>query len=164
MSTNYLLLIPVSPDYVPSDSARKQAVAMLQTLFPGKGSKVEGHIADSIGLVAPGENFERILCPFCLSELTIEWWHDVMDRAYTTNFTNLDISTPCCHAETSLNDLRYEWPAGFARFTLQVCDPSTLESFKYNPNYNEPPEMREEILLTLQDILGCELRTIWARY
>jgi hypothetical protein len=30
---------------------------------------------------------------------------------------------PCCGAATSLNDLVYEWPQGFARWALEIMNP-----------------------------------------
>lgn len=46
-----------------------------------------------------------------------------MSRASVSGFANLMIVMPCCDGVTSLNSLRYEWPAGFARFILQAMNP-----------------------------------------
>ena len=46
-----------------------------------------------------------------------------MDQAYRFSFVDLAVSVPCCNAQLSLNDLRYEWPAGFARFILEAQSP-----------------------------------------
>jgi hypothetical protein len=47
-----------------------------------------------------------------------------MDRAYDgEGFTALNISTPCCGFQTSLKDLKYGWPVGFARFFLEAFNP-----------------------------------------
>lgn len=34
------------------------------------------------------------------------------------------IRVPCCGAVTSLSDLDYRWPAGFARFVLEASEPT----------------------------------------
>jgi hypothetical protein len=57
----------------------------------------------------------------------------------------------CCGALVSLNDLIYEWPAGFARFVLEAM----------NPNVRD---IADDELASLAAILGTPLRKIWARY
>jgi hypothetical protein len=38
-------------------------------------------------------------------------------------FDNLIATVPCCGGQSSLNDLEYEWPCGFARFELALWNP-----------------------------------------
>jgi hypothetical protein len=59
--------------------------------------------------------------------------------------------TPCCGSRVSLNDLRYEWPAGFARLVLEA----------WNPNVTR---LDEEEVSKLEEVLGAPLRIIWTRY
>jgi hypothetical protein len=73
-----------------------------------------------------------------------------MEKADATHFTDLTIVTPCCKKQTSLNDLKYVTPAGFAKFVLSVNDPET--------------EINETDLITLQKILGTPLKAIYAHY
>jgi hypothetical protein len=63
-------------------------------------------------------------------------------------FIDLAITTPCCGASVSLNDLRYVWPAGFGRFVLKAM----------NPNI---PDLQYDEEAQLRTILGCNLRKIW---
>lgn len=70
-----------------------------------------------------------------------------MDAAYASHFADLTTTTPCCGASGSLNDLHYEWPAGFARFTLEALNPNA--------------DLDDQHLLTLESILGCPVRVIW---
>ncbi len=74
-----------------------------------------------------------------------------MEAAETHAFAQLDVTMPCCGRAGSLNDLRYDWPMGFARFVLSAR----------NPNL---PELPPEALRRLVQIVGCELRVIWAHY
>ena len=73
-----------------------------------------------------------------------------MDLSRLKSFRNLKITTPCCRAPSTLNDLDYEWPAGFARFVLEAS----------NPNVSELPGQQ---VRALSRILGCKLRQIWSR-
>src|SRR5438093_1118722 len=56
--------------------------------------------------------------------------------------------------EATLNDLRYVWPAGFARFVLQAR----------NPGLQGAMDLPAVDRAALEAIVGCRLRTIWARY
>ena len=60
---------------------------------------------------------------------------------------NLTIVTPCCEATLSLNSLRYDWPCGFARFTLEALNPNVI-MLSVN-------QMHE-----LERLLNCKLRQI----
>ncbi len=104
----------------------------------------------TVHFVDPGANFEGVFCPHCGSEVT-EWWSAAMKRAAATEFSDLSATVPCCGTSSTLNELRYEWPAGFARFVLEVRGPGV-------------PEPPAALLDALQRTLGCQLRTIWARY
>jgi hypothetical protein len=104
----------------------------------------------TIQFIDPGGNFERVLCPTCASDIT-DWWTTAMDAAWQSSFADLSISVPCCGITTSLNDLQYEWPAGFARFTLAAR----------NPNLER--ELSFKQLDELQEILGCRLRQVFVR-
>jgi hypothetical protein len=50
-----------------------------------------------------------------------------------------------------LNNLRYDWPMGFARYVLEASDP-------------EVDGLNAEHLQASEDALGWKLRIIWARY
>ncbi len=73
-----------------------------------------------------------------------------MDIAHAENFQSLEAQMPCCGKACSLNDLKYEWPAGFARFVIEVENSANLLT----------AEQRQVV----EDKLGCELRAIWAHY
>ena len=73
-----------------------------------------------------------------------------MDSAYEKNFINLSFTSPCCNKRTSLNDLNYIWPAGFAKFVINIFDAQN----KIDVNN----------LKDLQEFLGTPLRIIIAHY
>jgi hypothetical protein len=74
-----------------------------------------------------------------------------MKQASEDRFTNLAVTTPCCGAETSLNDLGYDWPAGFAQVELSVLSPQR--------GWLEDAELAE-----VEAELGHPLKQVMAHY
>lgn len=85
--------------------------------------------------------------PKCGAELDLEWWQEAMDAAAASGFEKLDIVTPCCGTRATLHDLRYEWPAGVARFVVEAMNP------------NE--DLTDDRLQAIGNALGCKLRKVW---
>lgn len=148
MSDNALIFIPTDPNYIPEPPAQQEARDWLRSFAP-EADEVEVQTTDELELVFIGANWERILCPVCETTLAMEWWADAVDAAYNaTRLANLLVTLPCCGAVRSLNDLRYEWPTGFTRFRLEARNPNKRNA--------------DAVLPTLERILGCQLRQIWA--
>ena len=84
-------------------------------------------------------------------QLKSKRWGELMDKAYKSQFTDRLITMPCCGFKTDLNSLRYESPAGFARFVLET-DSLDLDWL---------PVDRQSML---EEVLGCKLRQIWTMY
>ena len=125
MSKNILYLLTESPDFLPQDSVLHQVKELLESNFP-KSFDINIRITENVQFIDQGQNWERVLCPLCGAELdSTGWWTKALDTAYKSNFTDLSVELPCCGALSSLNDLQYEWPAGFARCVLKVDDPWT---------------------------------------
>lgn len=155
MSDNYLRLIATDPRWQPTTAAARQTVTVVTALMPGADS-VEAEFYDEVTFIDQGTNLERILCPRCHTELDSDWWAEEMARANNSElggspFSGLEVTTPCCSAGTSLNDLEYEWPAGFARFEIGVLNPQR--------NWLEPHE-----LVSVADALGHSIRQVMAHY
>lgn len=149
MATHVLKLIPTDPWLIPPEPRWAVAAARFHQFAP-HAEAIETSSSSTIQFVDPGANFERVCCPACASDIT-DWWTSAMNAAWQAHFTDLSIRVPCCAITTTLNDLQYEWPAGFARFTLAAR----------NPNLGQ--EMSSEALDELQEILGCRLRQIFVR-
>jgi hypothetical protein len=149
MSDNILKLIPSSPMYTPQEDAAQRVIDIVHTLFPFAGS-VNIKRSDKPQFVDPGSNFERVICTQCGAAIDQTWWQRVMDKASENKFTDLSIVVPCCDSKTSLNKLRYEWPAGFAQFIIEII----------NPGRN----ISDEELLKIETILSSKLRKIWSHY
>ena len=150
MSDDILRLIPTDPDYVPDAETQRRACALFASFIP-QASEVLIRTSDTIEFVDQGTNFERIVCPLCGVVLDNGWWQNAMDTAYVTGFADLGAPLPCCQKTVSLNDLHYQWPAGFARFVLEAHCPNIADL-----NYGQ--------INALEEILGCSLRRIWAHY
>lgn len=149
MSDAYLRLIPSSPDFVPDKNSIDRAILLLREDFSGPG-EIHFEISDSLRFIDQGVNLERVMCPCFNETLDLEWWQNAMDKAYKTEFQNLVVKVPCCGRDTSLNDLIYYWPAGFARFSIEISNPRL--------------EVADLRIHQIETILGTPLRKIWAHY
>jgi hypothetical protein len=150
MSEHYLKLIPTEPTFVPNNESQLVAVEFMKSLFTGD-CEIKIGVSSEIKFIDAGINFEKISCPNCKSELSSKWWSTEMEKAHQTNFNHLETETPCCKSRTTLNDLNYHFPQGFAKFIIAVRNPNISAIDK--PSYAK-----------LEQTLGCKLRTIWAHY
>lgn len=149
MSTNILKLIPTSPSYVPSEEAQLRARQLLTHYLPS-AKKTTLLQTDRIRFVDAGSNWGRIWCPESETEIAQDKWQQAMDIAYEKEFRDLVVDLKCCGKVHSLNNLRYEWPIGFARFSIEVDSPDN--------------DLQADQLQSLQQTLGLTLRKIWAHY
>jgi hypothetical protein len=147
MSDNFLVLIPVQPEYVPTLESQSTATELLRSLTVPDTS-ISTRTTPDIQFVDAGSNFEGVSCPMCHHPIDLDWWSLAMDNAAALQFASLETITPCCRAKVSLNDLVYDWPQGFSRFEIRAMNPgiSVLGS---------------DSLHQLEVILGCPLRVIW---
>lgn len=149
MSDALLRIIPADPTFVPSEAARSSASARLREALAD--AEVDAHVTDEVAFVDAGANFESVACPLCDGELDQDWWGEAVGLAAENSFELLTVKVPCCAGQTSLNELRYDMPQGFARCVIEAT----------NPNVDELPE---NLVDELAAILGCKLRVIWAHY
>jgi len=147
MSDSWLRFISQDPAYQPSAKAADMAVGLVEHLLPD-ADEVSIAFSEAVQFVDAGGNWSGVECPHCSCDLE-EWWLDAMSTAAETEFRQLQVSTPCCERQVSLNDLRYPWQVGFARFVLSVM----------NPNVSDLSEDHER---AIAKCLGSPLRKIWA--
>jgi hypothetical protein len=150
MSDTFLRLIPVLPDFVPSREAAEAAIGRLKGFAPN-ASQIEAQWPTEIQFVDQGGNFERLLCPQCGTEVTNRF-SDWMETAYQSRFEKRRVSLPCCGKDSDLNDLVWQWPAGFARFILEAMNPEL-------PGWLPEANQKE-----IEMILACKVRQIYAHY
>jgi hypothetical protein len=125
MSDSFLRLIPTDPAWRPDDVALRRAVRVLRQLVPD-ATAVRGQVHDGTVFVDAGGNAERVDCPACGAELDQAWWAARLDRAWRPAagaYADLAVTTPCCETRTTLNDLDYVWPAGFATAVIEARNP-----------------------------------------
>ena len=148
MPDRILRLIPTSPAYVPHSRAQQTAKGLLAS-FLSQTTPIHTTVSQDVIFVDPGKDLTSIACPLCQTPIEFAWWQQAMESAYAHRFADLAVTLPCCGARASLNDLRYDGPAGFAKFMLEAHDP--------------PRELQERSVWTLEQTLGCNLRTVWYR-
>lgn len=139
----------MDPRFVPVGVDHQRVLSILRTLFPAADdiTIVYSHEVRFFG----GPDLQRIFCPRCGSEFPDGWWADMMSHAFeSSRFLDLAVTVPCCAATTTLNDLVYDWPTGFARFSLEVRSPGAgKEAIAISP---------------LETALGMPLRVILGRH
>jgi hypothetical protein len=153
LSDNWLRLIPTDPTFVPAAPVARRTRELLEQFAPANltGYSAREVNAKAIVFIDAGTNFDSVTCPWCGAAMDIAWWQDSMSVAASSQFNDLLIRTRCCDVTTSLNDLRYEWPQGFARWWLEVMNPAT-------------PSLSGEHLDVLGHALGHTLRAIYVHY
>jgi hypothetical protein len=174
MSDNVLRIIPCNPDYLPYEKNFKQVLTRIAELVYGFVSQRDIDIQEWTGKDCPeiqffsdnsetlkitispypqfidnGSNLETIRCPYCEADLDSVWWSHQVNIAWQSQFQNLFCITPCCTHQVSLNDLKYEWLVGFARFVIEV---------------QEGRFLNEVELDEIEVLLGCKLNQIRAHY
>lgn len=148
MSATIFKLIPEDVHFVPDKGNVEQVRSYLVSIFPSATVSVEQ--TEEIQFVDQGENFVQIACPNCDAVLDLKWWHNAMDSAWQSAFKELDVQLPCCSAYSTLHGLRYDFPAGFSRLIFEIENPEE--------------EVRTEHLRRVEQLLGCEIRMVNARY
>jgi len=151
MADHFLRIIPLDPGHVPDPESQERALALIRTLVPA-AAELRAAVRDEIVFVDPGGNLESIACPRCGEQLSFAWWSDAMDTAHALRFSDLVTEVPCCRARASLNDLEYEWPAGFARFVIEAREPG-LTGW-----------LDAAAVAQIETALGTRVRQILARY
>jgi hypothetical protein len=143
-SGHQLRIVPFDPFYEPSPEIQEEGLAYLSARF--KKNEITSTLYKEVSFIDPGQNFEAVVCDRCGQEMEMEAWQEMMGVAYETRFTDLSFVTPCCDKPSSLNDLKYRGPAGFARYVLTVID--------------APAEVDAEVLSELERVLGTKVKTI----
>lgn len=149
-SGNQLKIIPTNPNYEPSTEQQKEAIKYLATKF--SKNEISSVLTKNVEFIDSGENFESVYCNLCGQTIEIENWQDAMDKAYQTSFADLTLITPCCNKKTSLNDLEYDMPMGFSKYVIELIAPDINDNQKIDLTKN------------LKEILGQEIKLIWAHY
>jgi hypothetical protein len=147
MSDNWIALIPEDPRFVPDAAKQRRARDRFTELAP-EADEIEIKVSQKVEFFDCGANFERVLCPWCGSEIPVEWWQDRMDEDSDDGFKLAPYATPCCGKKCTPHELVYEWPQGFGCFALDAM----------NPNIGE---LEDKYKREFESILGTRLRVIY---
>lgn len=166
LSDEQLILIPTNPTYVPSEDQLNKALSELASAWPDAKFRlvhvrkelwewdeppsvlVQAVTRDKVDFVHGFENFMAVYCPKCGQEIDMDTWGQATSRAREKDYADLAYETPCCKFRTTLNELRYDWPAGFARFSLTMM--------------NTNRDVNEEAVSRIGIALGCAVRKVQA--
>jgi len=147
MSDNWIALIPEDPRCVPDAAKQRRARDRFAEIAP-ESDEIEIKVSEKIEFFDCGANFERILCPLCHAEISVQWWQDRMEEDSDHGFKLATYATPCCGKKCTLHELVYDWPQGFGRFALDAM----------NPNIGK---LEDQYKRELEKILGTKLRVIY---
>jgi hypothetical protein len=147
-------LIPTDPTWQPTQEAADRTAieaCILAGVPRNIHPSVDVKFFRRITVAHPMENLERIGCPRCGGEIDVEWFNQLVDLSSPNRdgFEDLTTTVPCCGDLVSLDDLEYDWPAGFSRFRINLWNPEN--------------ELTDEHVATLSLTLGHKLRILHAR-
>lgn len=150
MSDHFLVVIPADPKATLPSTAEDIRKALAEIT-----GSTESRVKDygRIQFIDCGENFERISCPACGAEASVDWWGHQMDHCWDDE-NGFDLhahAMPCCGTPMSLDKLNYEWPQGFARWMVSAR------------NTGRGPLTSDE-LMRLDDVAGIKLMAIAQMY
>lgn len=146
MSDNWIIIFPDAAAHVPPEDAQERAVALFR-LFAPQADEVKKELSPEVRFIDCGANLSQIACPHCGAELELGWWQDLMDAESEAGFPLRDVSLPCCGRSGSLKTLRYDWPQGFARFSVEAMNPGI-------------PDLSVEQVAEFERALGCSVRKV----
>ncbi|MBQ8895714.1 MAG: hypothetical protein IKM32_01755 [Clostridia bacterium] len=147
MSDCIYKIIPESPNGDISANADK-AIAYLKRKTKPEDITFTDH--GKTAFIDCGENLASISCPLCDAELSFDWWGNAMNEAFENGFSELSRTLPCCNRECSLNDLKYDFPCGFAKNEITLTNPKK--------------EPTDKIIAKAETILKEKIKIIICRY
>ncbi|MBK6963188.1 MAG: hypothetical protein IPH20_04420 [Bacteroidales bacterium] len=140
-------IIPQKPDLELHRDISVLLIDYLSKEFPDKEINIQ--LDSAISFVDCGQDFERVVCPDCGKEISMDFWQESMDKASKANFLDLSVTTICCYTPTDLNSLKYIADCGFAKSMIVVYDPDS----KIN---------KSKLLLELKRISGIDFKIMFA--
>ncbi len=155
VSDDYLRLIPTVPTFVPGAEAANAATEYIAGLFAGPGESADEVTHEFFGTVEfidSGVNTESAKCNLCHAPVDLVWVFEVIDQR-GDELDQLEVVLPCCGETSSLNDLEYDRPVGFASFEICVLN-GTRDRY----------ELQQDELDRLGSLVGHPVRQIRAHY
>lgn len=117
-----------------------------------------------MNFIDQGEYLEAIVCSSCGTRNEIDffkeddpivlWWHEIGELIEVGNHS---VKMPCCSVSVDSISLKFDPPAGFAVFEIDLVDPDWEELTKDG-------QLHSEHVGALQNILCTELKQISCKY
>ncbi|MDE6054761.1 MAG: hypothetical protein K2G55_13605 [Lachnospiraceae bacterium] len=149
MSDYYVIIIPDNLYCRVDIQAVQKAQSYLEECMMAMSVEIEIHEAPAF--VDCGGYLQEIACPFCGSDLW-DWWGEAMDKSAGEAglFDELDEKQlPCCGRRASLNDLKYNYPCGFACTEFVLLNPR-----------NQLEQHHKDMV---ERLLGMQVKVIYSR-
>ncbi|WP_433063626.1 hypothetical protein [Dactylosporangium sp. CS-033363] len=162
MSELYIRVIPMDPQWQPTEEAAARAADYVAALFAGPGDHVESVkpvFYERTTLIDSGEYLEDVVCPRCAASIGVDWFWDLLiarnggRRIGEPTIDELGVSVPCCGAALTLPELRFDGPVGFARFEVSAMN-WTRHAW----------DLSDEELAAVGNILGHQVTQVPAHY
>ena len=149
MSENWITIIPADPHARPAPTAIDAALALFKELAPNAAQITTEGDGDQIQFFDCGGNFEEVRCPACKTRVEIRDWQRWMNADYgPPGFALNPFKMPCCGTQTTVNDLTYIWPQGFARIGVSARDPDL-------------GRLSDDQLKAFEQAMGCPVRAFY---
>jgi len=162
MSDVYIRVIPTDPRWQPTAEKATRAAEYIAGLFAGPGDhveQVEPVFHEHITLIDGGEYMQNLFCPRCDATIGLDWFWALLiarnggRRVGEPTVDDLGVAVPCCGAELTMAELRFDGPVGFARFEVSVL------------NWTRHVwDLSNDELAAVSEILGHPVTQIHARY
>ena len=127
MSDDFLVFVPKNPDFVPSSEAQARAIQCVRSMFP-VAELVESEQTARVQFHDCAGNFESVFCPHCQAPLSLQWWEATMNHDFQDDgFQMATYTLPCCQNVSNLNELQYDWPQAFGKFSMTARNAGVVE-------------------------------------
>ncbi len=148
MSDDYISIVPIDPEIVPSQERQGQAERFFREIAP-EVDEITVEEADLPQFFDCGSNLDSIACPHCRSQIDRDWWEDTMGEDYAgSHFKLAPYETACCGTPVRMNELLYDFPQAFARFGLSGM----------NPNIGE---LKDDQIRRFEELLGTKVQVVY---
>jgi hypothetical protein len=88
MSTDYIHVTPEDPTLIPGDERRQAALSYFRSIAP-EADQIRVAVSDRPRFILCYENFEKVSCPSCGTEIANEVWSKWMLKEFNTGALQL---------------------------------------------------------------------------
>ncbi|MDR0571069.1 MAG: hypothetical protein LBG71_07625 [Clostridiales Family XIII bacterium] len=120
-------IFKIFPRYYYPKYTDDQIIGAINTLKLTSSEEITFTNYKSVQFIDCGDGLAQIFCPWCGRSLDVKYWREAMDNGYDgDSFQDLGLHMPCCNSSSSLEELIYVKPCGFATFVIEVHNPTVI--------------------------------------